>query len=43
MSTRDQTLASELHGTAMLLAQHERLQPLLDQLAALAAGQDGRP
>jgi hypothetical protein len=43
MSTRDQPLASELHGTALLLAQDERLQPLLEQLAAVAAGRDEPP
>ena len=40
MSTRDQTLASEIHGEALRLAQDERLQPLLEQLAAVAAGRD---
>lgn len=40
MSTADQTKASELHGTALLLAQSESLQPLLDRLAAAAEGRD---
>jgi hypothetical protein len=40
MSTADQALASELHGLALLLAQDERLQPLLDRLAEVAAGRD---
>lgn len=34
MSTADQTLSSEIHGTALLLAQDESLQPLVDRLAA---------
>lgn len=37
MSTPDQKLASEIHGTALLLAQDERLQPLLEQLAQATA------
>ena len=40
MSTADQTLSSELHGTALLLAQDPALQPLLDRLAKLAGGRD---
>jgi hypothetical protein len=40
MSTADQKLASELHGIALRLAQDERLQPVLDQLADLAGGRD---
>ena len=40
MSTPDQKLASEIHGTALLLAQDERLQPLLEQLAQATAGRD---
>jgi hypothetical protein len=40
MSTADQTLAAEIHGTALLLAQDERLQPLLDELLHAAAGRD---
>ena len=40
MSTADQKLASEIHGTALRLAQDERLQPLLDQLAQVAGGRE---
>ena len=40
MSTADQKLASEIHGTALRLAQDERLRPLLDQLAEAAGGRD---
>ena len=40
MSTVDQTLASRLHGEAVLAAQDEQWQPLLDQLAAAAEGRD---
>ena len=40
MSTADQTRAAEIHGTALRLAQDERLQPLLDQLAKGADGRD---
>ena len=40
MPTADQKLASEIHGTALLLAQDERLQPLLEQLAEAAGGRD---
>lgn len=40
VSTADQTLASEIHGTALLLAQDERLQPLLEQLAQAAGDRD---
>jgi hypothetical protein len=40
MSTVDQTLASRLHGEALLAAQDERWQPLLDRLAAAAKGRD---
>ena len=40
MSTVDQTLASRLHGEAVLAAQDEQWQPLLDQLAAAAKGRD---
>jgi hypothetical protein len=40
MSTADQKLAAEIHGTALLLAQDERLQPLLDELLHAAAGRD---
>lgn len=36
MSTADQTLSSELQGTALLLAQDEILQPLLDRLITMA-------
>ena len=40
MSKVDQTLASRLHGEALLAAQDERWQPLLDRLAAGAEGRD---
>ena len=40
MPTADQALASELHGTALLLAQDERFQPVLDRLAEIAGGRD---
>jgi hypothetical protein len=40
MSTVDQTLASWLHGEAVVAAQDERWQPLLDRLAAAAKGGD---
>ena len=40
MSTADEKLASELHGEALRLAQDERLQPLLEQLAEAAGGRD---
>jgi hypothetical protein len=40
MSTVDQTLASRLHDEAVLAAQDEQWQPLLDQLAAAAKGRD---
>ena len=36
MSTTDQALSSELHGTALLLARDEVLQPLLARLAEVA-------
>lgn len=36
VSTADQTLASEIHGTALLLAQDETLQPLVDRLTEAA-------
>ena len=41
MSTEDQRLGSMLTGEALLAAQDESLQPLLDRLAAAAEGQDG--
>jgi hypothetical protein len=40
MSTGDQKLAAELRGVALMLAQDERLQPLLQQLADAAGGRD---
>ena len=40
MSTDDQTRASALTGEALLVAQDESLQPLLDRLAAAAEGRD---
>jgi hypothetical protein len=40
MSTADEMRASELHGTALLLAQDPALQPLLDRLADLAGDRD---
>jgi len=40
MSTANQALASELHGTALLLAQDPALQPLLNRLAEIAGGRD---
>jgi hypothetical protein len=40
MSTKDQTLSAALHGQALLAAQDARIQPLLDQLAAIANGHD---
>jgi hypothetical protein len=41
VSTKDQTHASALTGEALLAAQDESFQPLLDRLAAVAEGQDG--
>ncbi len=41
MSTDDQRLSSALTGEALLAAQDESFQPLLDRLAAAAEGQDG--
>ena len=41
MSTADQTHASALTGEALLAAQSETFQPLLDHLAAVAEGQEG--
>jgi hypothetical protein len=40
MSTAEQTHASWLHGEALLAAQDDRWQPLLDRLAAAAEGRD---
>ena len=40
MSTEDQTRASALHAEALLAAQSETFQPLLDHLAAAADGND---
>jgi hypothetical protein len=40
MSTRDQALSAELYGQTLLVAQDERLQPLLEELAAAAEGRD---
>ena len=40
MSTADQTYASRLHGEALLAAQDERWQPLLERLATAAEGRD---
>lgn len=40
MSTADEKLASEIHGVALLAAQDDALQPLLDRLAELADGRD---
>ena len=40
MSTADQTRASELHGTALLLVQDPALAPLLSHLTDLAGGHD---
>ena|SRR5215212_1493594 len=40
MSTEDQRLASALTGEALLAAQDDSFQPLLDRLAAAAEGQD---
>ena len=41
MSTDDQVRASALTGEALLAAQSDTFQPLLDHLAAVAEGQDG--
>jgi hypothetical protein len=41
MSPDDQARASALHGEALLAAQSETFQPLLDHLAAVADGEDG--
>ena len=41
MSTDDERCASALTGEALIAAQDESLQPLLDRLAAAAEGQDG--
>ena len=40
MSTADQAHASRLHGEALLAAQDERWQPLLERLAMAAEGRD---
>jgi hypothetical protein len=41
MSTKDEAHGSRLMGEALLAAQDESLQPLLDRLAAAAEGEDG--
>jgi hypothetical protein len=40
MSTRDQTLSSELHGEALLTARRPELQPLIGYLREVAWGRD---
>jgi hypothetical protein len=40
MSTKDQTLSSELHGEALLTAKRPERQPLIDHLAEIAQGRD---
>jgi hypothetical protein len=40
MSTKDQTLSSELHGEALLAAKRSELQPLIDHLREAAQGRD---
>jgi hypothetical protein len=40
MSTQDQTLATELHGEALLTARRPELQPLIDHLREVAQGRD---
>jgi hypothetical protein len=40
MSTRDQTLAAELYGEALLAARRAELQPLIDHLRGVAQGCD---
>jgi hypothetical protein len=40
MSTPDQTHSARLHGEALLAAQDPAFQPLIEQFAAAAAGQD---
>ena len=41
MSTEDQRHASALTGEALLAAQSDTFQPLLEHLAAVAEGEDG--
>jgi hypothetical protein len=40
MSTKDQTLSSELHGEASLMAKRPELQPLIDHLREVPQGRD---
>src|SRR5215208_5826309 len=40
VSTKDQTLAAELHGEALLTARRPELQPLIDHLRDIAQGRD---
>jgi hypothetical protein len=40
MSTKDETLSSELHGEALLTAKRPELQPLIDHLREVAQGRD---
>jgi hypothetical protein len=40
MSTKDQTLSSDLHGEALLTAKRPELQPLIDHLREIAQGRD---
>jgi hypothetical protein len=40
MSTKDQTLSSELHGEPLLMAKRPELQLLIDHLREVAQGRD---
>jgi hypothetical protein len=40
MSTKDETLSSELHGEALLAARRPELQPLIDHLREVPQGRD---
>jgi hypothetical protein len=40
MSTKDQALAAEIHGEALLTARRPELQPLIDHLREIAQGRD---
>jgi hypothetical protein len=40
VSTKDQTLAAELYGEALLAARRPELQPLIDHLRDIAQGRD---
>jgi hypothetical protein len=40
VSTKDQALAAELHGEALLTAKRPELQPLIDHLREIVQGRD---